>query len=58
MRISAILFFASLACIVVALSQIAGEVFTGFGLAIGAILFGLAFITRALAGAEEASAHS
>lgn len=54
MKLSVAFFVASLICLVVALSQITGEVFTGFGLAIGAILFGLAFITRALAKAEAA----
>jgi hypothetical protein len=52
MKISRVFLAASLICIVVGLSQLAGEIFTGFGLAIGAVLFILAYITRAIARAE------
>ena len=54
MKISIAFFIASITCMVVALSQLAGEVFTGFGLAIGEVLFGLAFIFRVLAKAGDA----
>jgi hypothetical protein len=52
MKMSRLFFVASLICIVVGLSQLAGEIFTGFGLAMGAVFFVLAYITRALARAE------
>ena len=52
MKISRVFFVASLVCIAVGLSQLAGEIFTGFGLAMGGVFFILAYITRLITRAE------
>ncbi len=52
MKLSRVFFAASVVCIVAALSQLAGEIFTGFGLAMGGVFFILGYITRALFRAE------
>ena len=52
MKIARVFFVASLACLAVGLSQIAGEIATGFGLAMGGVFFILGYITRALYRAE------
>jgi hypothetical protein len=52
-KISVELFTAAMVCLVVGLSQLAGEVLTGFGLALGAVFFGLSFIRRAFEDVEE-----
>jgi hypothetical protein len=52
MKISRVFLVASLICLAVGLSQLAGEIFTGFGLAMGGVFFILAYITRVIAKAE------
>jgi hypothetical protein len=52
MKLSRVFFGASLACLAVGLSQLAGEIATGFGLAMGGVFFVLGYITRALFRAE------
>ena len=52
MKISRLFAVGSLICAVVGLSQLTGEIFTGFGLAMGGVFFILAFITRLIAKAE------
>jgi hypothetical protein len=52
MKSSRVFIVASLACLAVGLSQLAGEIGTGFGLAMGGVFFILAYITRAIAKAE------
>jgi hypothetical protein len=52
MKLSRVFFVASVVCLTVGLSQLAGEIATGFGLAMGGVFFVLGYITRALFRAE------
>ncbi len=52
MKISVVFFVASVVCLAVGLSQMVGDVPTGFFLAMGGVFFILAFLTRLMAKAE------
>jgi hypothetical protein len=52
MKLSRVFFVGSLAFLAVGVSQLAGEIGTGFCLAMGGVFFILAFITRVIAKAE------